>query len=131
MTPSEKISSEVVCLVDDDPAVLKAISRLLASDGFSVRAFNEPNRFLAHVKENAVLLVILDIWMGQLNGLEVQAQLRALSPHTRVVIITGCEDPAAEIAALECGAIGYFIKPFDDELFLAAVRKALQGVESK
>jgi two-component system response regulator HydG len=131
MTPSERISSEVVCLVDDDPAVLKAISRLLASDGFSVRAFNEPNGFLAHVEDNAVPLVILDIWMGQLNGLEVQAQLRALSPQTRVVIITGREDSAAETAALKCGAIGYFMKPFDDEQFLTAVRMALESVESK
>ena len=89
MTPTEKISSEVVCLVDDDPSVLKAVSRLLASDGFSIRAFNEPNGFLAHVEDHAVPLVILDIWMEQLNGLEVQAQLSALSPHTRVIIITG------------------------------------------
>jgi two-component system, LuxR family, response regulator FixJ len=131
MTPSEKISSEVVCLVDDDPAVLKAISRLLASDGLSVRAFNEPNGFLAHVEDNAVPLVILDIWMEQRNGLEVQAQLSGLSPPTRVIVITGRDDHTAEIAARECGAIGYFIKPFDDEQFLATVRKALQGVESK
>ena len=131
MTFSEKNSSEIVCLVDDDPAVLKAISRLLVSDGLSVRAFNEPNGFLAHVKENAVPLVILDVWMGQLNGLEVQGELRGLSPQTRVIIITGREDPAAEIAARECGAIGYFIKPFDDEQFLAAVHKAWQGAPGK
>ena len=131
MTPTEKISSEVVCLVDDDPSVLKAVSRLLASDGFSIRAFNEPNGFLAHVEDHAVPLVILDIWMEQLNGLEVQAQLSALSPHTRVIIITGREDHATEIAAKDCGAIAYFIKPFDDEQFLAAVHKALQGAPGK
>ena len=119
MTPTEKISSEVVCLVDDDPAVLKAISRLLASDGFSIQAFNEPNDFLAYVEDHAVPLVILDLWMEQLNGLEVQARLRALSPQTRMIIVTGREDHATGIATLDCGAIGYFIKPFDDEQFLA------------
>ncbi len=61
MTRSKKPSSEIVCLVDDDPAVLKSIGRLLASDGFSVRAFNKPKKFLAHVQAHPVPLVVLDI----------------------------------------------------------------------
>ena len=50
MTPIEKTATEVVCLVDDDLAVLKSIGRLLASDGLSVRAFNHPQEFLAYVQ---------------------------------------------------------------------------------
>jgi FixJ family two-component response regulator len=60
---------EIVCLVDDDSAVLKSIGRLLASDGFTARAFDQPKGFLAHLHTNAVPLVVLDIWMGQMNGL--------------------------------------------------------------
>src|SRR6266550_1486966 len=119
MTPIEKTAAEVVCLVDDDLAVLKSIGRLLASDGLAVRAFNEPKNFLAHVKTHSVPVVILDIWMEQMTGLEVQAELSKLSPRTRVIIMTGRKEPAVEQTAMQLGATAFFIKPFDDEQFLS------------
>ena len=125
MTPSEKPPADVVCLVDDDPAVLKSIGRLLASDGFSVRSFDKPKSFLAHVRTTPVPLVVLDIWMDEMNGLEVQAQLSMLSPSTRVIVITGQDDPAVKTTAQHQGVFAFFTKPFDDEEFLVAVRGAL------
>jgi len=125
MTSSEKSETEIVCLVDDDLSVLKSIERLLASDGFSVCAFNKPKEFLTYVQAHAVPLVVLDIWMEEMSGLEVQAQLSALSPQTRVIIITGREDQTAKLAALQLGVIAFFTKPFDDNQFLNAVRGAL------
>jgi len=125
MTSSEKSDAEIVCLVDDDLSVLKSIERLLASDGLSVRAFNKPKEFLTHVQAHTVPLVVLDIWMEEMSGLEVQAQLSALSPQTRVIIITGREDQTAKLAALQSGVIAFFTKPFDGDQFLNAVRRAL------
>jgi two-component system response regulator HydG len=125
MKRSDNSAPEIVCLVDDDPGVLKSISRLLASDGFRVQAFNEPRKFLAHVTEHTVPLVILDIWMEEMNGLEVQAKLSRLSPITRVIVITGRKDPAVEQTAMEMGAASFFTKPFDDEHFLSVVRREL------
>jgi FixJ family two-component response regulator len=125
MTASEKSDTEIVCLVDDDLSVLKSIERLLASDGFSVCAFNKPKEFLTYLQAHAVPLVVLDIWMEEMSGLEVQAQLSALSPQTRVIIITGREDQTAKLAALQLGVIAFFTKPFDDDQFLNAVRGAL------
>jgi FixJ family two-component response regulator len=125
MKPNEAVATEIVCLVDDDPAVLKSIGRLLASDGFSVRAFNEPKSFLEHVERHFVPLVILDIWMEQMTGLEVQAKLSTLSPRTRVIVMTGRNDSAAQQKAMQFGATAFFTKPFDDEEFLAAVHRAL------
>jgi FixJ family two-component response regulator len=126
MIPQET-AAESVCLVDDDAGVLTSIGRLLASDGFAVHSFREPREFLAHVEANAVPLVVLDIWMEQMTGLEVQAKLSRLSPATRVIVMTGRKDPAAEQVALETGAVAFFVKPFDDEEFLVAVRRALSG----
>jgi len=103
----------------------KSIGRLLASDGFSVRAFNKPKKFLAHVQAHPVPLVVLDIWMKEMSGLEVQAQLSTRSPDTRVIIITGRQDSTAKRTALRLGAIAFFPKPFDDNRFLSAVRGAL------
>jgi FixJ family two-component response regulator len=125
MTLSEKTAPEIVCLVDDDFAVLRSIGRLLASDGFAARSFDKPKDFLAHVHTNAVPLVVLDLLMGEMNGLEVQAQISALSPGTRVIVITGREDSKMKEAALRAGAVAFFSKPFDDGEFLDAVRRAL------
>jgi FixJ family two-component response regulator len=125
MASSEKSDTEIVCLVDDDLSVLKSIERLLASDGLSVRGFNKPKEFLTHVQAHTVPLVVLDIWMEEMSGLEVQAQLSALSPQTRVIIITGREDQTAKLAALQSGVIAFFTKPFDGDQFLNAVRGAL------
>lgn len=126
MLSVDKSDAKIVCLVDDDPSVLKSIGRLLASDGFSVRAFNNPKEFLAHVQVHAVALVVLDILMEEMNGLEVQAQLLALSPRTRVIIITGCENPSARSTAAQLGVIAFFTKPFDSDQFLNAVHGALE-----
>jgi FixJ family two-component response regulator len=98
---------------------------LLASDGFSARSFDKPREFLAHVQTNAVPVVVLDLLMGEMNGLEVQAHISALSPATRVIVITGREDPKMKAAVLRAGAIAFFSKPFDDREFLDAVRRAL------
>ena len=125
MTSSEKPAPEIVCLVDDDSAVLRSIGRLLASDGFSARSFDKPRKFLAHVQTNAVPVVVLDLLMGEMNGLEVQAQISALSPGTRVIVITGREDSKMKEAVLRAGAVAFFKKPFDDSEFLGAVRGAL------
>jgi FixJ family two-component response regulator len=126
MTPPEKTATEVVCLVDDDLAILKSIGRLLASDGLSVRAFSRPQDFLGYAHIHLVPLVVLDILMEGMTGLEVQAQLRELSPRTRVIIMTGREGPTTRSAATDMGASAFFTKPFDDEQFLRAVHSALK-----
>lgn len=118
-------AAESICLLDDNRSVLKSITRLLACDGFAVRAFSEPENFLAYLQDHFVSLVILDVWMEKMDGLEIQTKLLQVSPQTRVIIITGSVDPATKNAALNAGAIAFFIKPFDDEEFLSAVRNAL------
>src|ERR1043165_4107848 len=125
MVARETAAAEIVSLVDDDAGVLTSITRLLTSDGYSVRAFSEPADFLEHAETNPVALVILDIWMEQMTGLEVQAKLARISPDTRVIIMTGRKDPGAEQTATEFGAVAFFLKPFDDTEFLAAVHRAL------
>src|SRR6266498_5385837 len=125
MTPSEKPSSEIVCVVDDDPMMLRSTGRLLVSDGFAVRPFKKGEDFIAYVASHDVPLVVLDIWMEEMTGLEVLARLCAISPQTHVIVITGREDSAARITAMQIGIVAFFIKPFNDGKFLAAVHDAL------
>ena len=125
MTRAESPTPKTICLVDDDTSVLKGVGRLLTSAGWVVRAFSEAAPFVAYISTNPVDLVVLDIWMKQMTGLEVLARLCSLSPQTRIIIITGREDHAVKSIATQIGAVGFFLKPFDDEKFLAAVHHAL------
>jgi FixJ family two-component response regulator len=124
---SESSDTEVneVCLVDDDPSVLKSMHYLLASEGFKVRTFSKAEDFLAHASANHVPVVVTDIWMDGVTGLEVLARLCAISPKTRVIVITAREDLAARATAMAIGPVAFFMKPFNDEKFLTAVRDAL------
>jgi FixJ family two-component response regulator len=88
------------------------------------KLFSEPLAFLTYVICNTVALAVLDIFISGMSGLEVQKELRAVSPKTRVIISTANDDLVRN-AAIQAGAIAYFVKPFDDEAFLAAVHKAV------
>src|SRR6266478_3510253 len=87
----------IICLVDDDPSMLKALDRLLSSVGLQAQLFSEPLGFLSYVICNSVALAVIDIWMPIMSGVQVQEKLQAVSPKTRVIISTAC---AAEISPL-------------------------------
>src|SRR4029077_15685187 len=122
--PAQTEGNEV-CLLDDDPSVLKSMQYLLASEGFKVRPFNKAEDFLAHGGTQHGPVVVTDIWMDGVTGLEVLARLCAISPKTKVIVITAREDLAARATAMAIGPVAFFMKPFDDEKFIAAVRDAL------
>jgi two-component system, LuxR family, response regulator FixJ len=123
VSESEKASE--VCLLDDDVSVLNSMRFLLLAEGFKVRAFSNPEEFLAHAKDNPVPVLVTDVWMDRVTGLEVLARLCAISPKTKVIVITAREDSAARATATAIGPVAFFLKPFDDEKFLSAVRQAL------
>jgi FixJ family two-component response regulator len=117
--------SKTICLVDDDPFVRKALSRLLESAGIGVCAFATGEDFLSYAVSNPVSVVVLDIWMHRMNGLEVLVHLCSLSPQTRIIIITGRDDFAVRSIATQIGAIAFLLKPFEDAEFLDKVQCAL------
>jgi two-component system response regulator FixJ len=125
MNKSGDAEAKEVCIVDDDPSVLKSMHYLLASEGFKVRPFNKANDFLAHAGAHHVPVVVTDIWMDDVTGLELLARLCAISPKTKVIVVTAREDSAARATATAIGPVAFLIKPFDDEKFLAAVGEAL------
>jgi two-component system, LuxR family, response regulator FixJ len=127
MNSSGESDGKEVCLVDDDLSVLRSMQYLLASDGIKVRAFNNPEDFLAHAATHSVPVVVTDIWMEKVTGLEILARMCALSPRPRVVVITARDDLAARATAMQIGPVAFFIKPFNDEEFLTAIRLALSG----
>jgi FixJ family two-component response regulator len=120
-------SIKPICILDDDWSVLSSLQQLLDSDGLEALTFDSSDEFLAYVREHIVNVVILDVWVPGTNGIEVQERLRELSPATRVIIMTGREESGTRPAALKGGAFAFLLKPFDDEVFLAVVHRAVRA----
>ena len=114
-----------VCIVDDDPSMLKALARLLESIGLPARLFREPLGFLKYATRNPVTVALIDIWTPGMSGLELQKELRAVSPETRVIILTADDEDSVRSVAIQNGATAFFVKPFDDEIFLDAILQAI------
>src|SRR5205809_6610302 len=115
MMPTEEPSSEIVCLVDDDPLVLRSTGLLLASDGFTVRRFDKGEDFITYVASHDVPLVVLDIWMEGMTGLEVLARLCAISRRSEERRVGEEDRSGGRKHALKIGRVAFVIKPFDDE----------------
>jgi FixJ family two-component response regulator len=99
--------------------------RSFSSAGSQAQLFSEPLGFLCYVICNSVAVAVIDIWMSGMSGLEVQRKLQTVSPKTRVIISTANDYDSVRNAAIQAGAIAYFVKPFDDDAFLEAVLRAL------
>ena len=95
-----------------------------------MRTFAEPEAFLIYIKANSVKLAIVDIWMKPMTGMELLAHLCAYSPQTRVIFITGRKDNTAKMIVMQAGAFGFFVKPFEDDEFLASVHHVLDDAVS-
>jgi FixJ family two-component response regulator len=125
--PLSASACDGIWLLDDDVSMLKALGRLMNSAGFSVEKFNQPAAFLARLEQATCRVAVLDVWMPDMNGLEVQACVRQDSPETRIIFISGRDDPSVRQAALDAGAFAFFAKPFEDELLMKVIHEALEG----
>jgi FixJ family two-component response regulator len=126
-SPLSAPAHDGIWLLDDDISMLKALGRLMNSAGFVAEKFSNPLTFLASLEHASCRLAILDVWMPQMNGLEVQARLRQRSPETRIIFMTGRNDPSVRQTALDEGAFAFLTKPFEDEVLVKVVHKALEG----
>jgi two-component system, OmpR family, response regulator MprA len=114
-----------ICLLDDDASVLKATSRMLSYGGYRVESFTDPRTFLAYAYDHQPYVVVLDILMPAMNGLEVQRRLRHVSPSTRVIILSSKDDPIVRAMATRGGASAFFLKGIENKGFLAGIESAL------
>ena len=119
-------TTERVYLVDDEPAVLKALSRLLRSAGLEAVAFGSPEEFLARVDPDAEGCVVLDVAMPGLDGLALQEALVSRGIALPTLFLTGHGDVPQSVRAMKGGAVDFLTKPVDDAVFLRAVREALE-----
>lgn len=114
-----------VYIVDDDQRVLTALSRLLSSAGYEVRAFNSPVEFLRDHDPDQPGCAILDIGMSEIDGLALQEQLVNNDVRRPVIFLTARNDASSGVRAIKAGALDYLTKPVQDSGLLNAVAKGI------
>jgi len=114
-----------VFLLDDNVSVLKALERLLRSNGFPVEAFRRPADFLARAPFDGVACLLLDLRMPGLSGLDVQETMRRKGISMPIVFLSGHGNVPATARAMREGAVDFLVKPVIESQLLDAIARAL------
>jgi FixJ family two-component response regulator len=115
-----------VFIVDDDPGVLKALSRRLRQKGYDIVAHSSPQEFLAQHDPAVPGCALLDVAMPALDGLALQQALTAGGSTRPVIFITGAGSIPTSVRAMKAGAIDFLTKPVEDKELLDAIVRAEQ-----
>src|SRR5689334_6737976 len=119
------LSEQIVHVIDDDDAVRASLSFVLDSAGLEAQTYESAEQFLAAAGRGMTGCVVTDMRMGEISGLELVRRLHGQGVTLPVVVMTGHGDVALAVEAMKAGVVDFLEKPFDDEVFLRAVRAAL------
>lgn len=111
----------VIAVVDDDAAVLKALSRLLRSAGWEVLIFHSGQELLELLPGIHFQYLIMDVQMPEMGGFELKNRLRQLGCEAPVLFITAHDSPQTRASAAQGGSLGLLTKPFSATSLLAAL----------
>ena len=115
----------IIHIVDDNPGVLRALSRLLHACGYHCATYSSAQRFLALHDPHLPGCVVLDLAMPEVSGLDVQRALADAGGLLPIIFLSGQGDISASVRAMKQGAVDFLTKPVERDALLAAVRVAL------
>jgi FixJ family two-component response regulator len=115
----------IVFIVDDDPSMCEALTRLLGTVGLRAEAFKTPQDFLKTKRPDTPGCLLLDVRLPGLSGLDLQRELINTDPPIQIVFITAHGDIPMTVQALKAGAVDFLTKPFRDQPLLDAVQQAI------
>lgn len=114
-----------VFVVDDDAGVLRALSWLLSFE-FAVKAYDSPSPFLDAIRPETPGCILLDLGLPDISGLELQARLKEAGCAQPVVFLSGQGSVRTSVQAMRAGAIDFIEKPWDNDVLMGTVRRALE-----
>jgi FixJ family two-component response regulator len=115
-----------IYIVDDDDSICRALSRLAASDGLRIDAFSSAEKFLDSVPHGTKGILILDIRMPGMDGFQLQEILNKRHSPLHIIFITGHAQANDREYALQCGAHGFLVKPFNDKSLLDLIHMGME-----
>jgi len=117
-------TSAWIAIVDDDPSVLKALSRLLRTHACHARTYESVHRFLATLRGGLPECLIVDWQMPEMNGVELLEQMTRQGMRVPTIMISAHSDASARERCLSAGALAFLAKPLQDTELLAAIHAA-------
>jgi RNA polymerase sigma factor (sigma-70 family) len=114
-----------IAVVDDDPAVLKSVARLLKLNGYATRTYSSAEILLAELQTVRPNCIVADLSMPGKSGLELQREIAETGAAYPIIFITGRGDIRSSVEAMRGGAVDFLPKPFERAELLDAVRRAL------
>jgi len=119
-----------IYLVDDDDAVCRSVSFMLKTSGHTVESYADGVEFIKEAKSLEPGCVLLDIQMPEMDGLEVQQELKAQGIAFPVVVMTGHGDVDVAVKVMKAGAIDFIDKPFAKDVMLSAVGEGFDKIDN-
>jgi FixJ family two-component response regulator len=119
---------EHVLVVDDDPAMLRGIARVLRHAGYDSIQFLSAEGFRAYSGYEKAVCIILDINLNDGSGIELRRGLKAAGIEVPVIYITANDNPAVRTAALQSGCLAYLTKPFSASSLVEPLKRASAGL---
>ena len=113
-------------VIDDEPAIREGVRRILESDSFQVETFASGYAALERIKQQTFDLVITDLKMPGISGMEVMEAIKEIQPDLPVIFITGYSSVDSAVEVMKLGAVDYIAKPFTTEGILNTVKCALE-----
>lgn len=123
--PATGPTPTLVCVIDDDRDICRAMDSLLRSAGFAVRTFESPGAYLASSGASEAACLLLDVRLNGANGLDFQQEMRDSKAGVPVVLMTGHGDIAMTVRGMKAGAVNFLTKPCGDDAILAAIAEAV------
>lgn len=120
-----------ILVIDDDPSVTSVLKRGLSYEGFSVQTAASGQEGLSVARDMEPDLIILDVMMPGMDGIEVLKRLRAADTRLPVIMLTAKDAPADQVAGLDSGADDYVVKPFTFEVLLARINAQLRSHQTE
>lgn len=120
----------IVCVVDDEVAVHKTVTRLLRGFKVQVITFTSAQEFLTYFSDHNCHLLIVDFKMPEMDGLELLQKVKAMAPWLQTIMITGCGSVPLAVKALKMGACDFIEKPLEREVFLASIKNLLEQLSN-
>lgn len=115
-----------ILVIEDDPSVRTLLERGLAYEGYLVETAEDGERGLEAARDRPADLVLLDVMLPGMDGLEVLRRLRSVSQDVPMILLTARDKPEHQVEGLEAGADDYVTKPFSFDVLLARVRTQLR-----
>src|SRR6185436_13321059 len=115
----------VILIVDDDPGIRESF-RLILEEHYELIEADDGRRAIEIVRTSEVDLVLLDIRLPEMDGIEVLERIKALDDQVEVILVTAVKTVRTAVAAMKLGAFDYVTKPFEEDDLLSVIRRALE-----